>query len=140
MHSLLAYAETPDGAYMSSVMVLWAVLIIAGTAVAGFVLIFISRKRRHGSTSLTTGRRADLIMAGTFFWGLITAGSLLYTEQQQMNWTKEYTTRIESGYFDPKDTSDTPRLPWGIWTGLGVVYAAMLFWALSGKRAGEAER
>ncbi len=46
-----------------------------------------------------------------------------------MNWTKEYTVRIESGYVDPKDLSDKPRLPWGIWAGLLAVYLGMVYWA-----------
>ena len=78
--------------------------------------------------------RRSLLGAAAFFWGLITAGSLLYAEQSQMNWSKEYTVRLESGYFDPTDKTDAPKLPWKIWTGLGVAYAAMLMWALSQKR------
>jgi hypothetical protein len=129
MHSILAYAEAQDGSYMSSEMVLWGMLIIAGVALAGFVLVYVSRRQKH--------RGADLVLAGAFFWGIVAAGSLLYVLQSQMNWTKEYTVRIESGYVEPKDLSDKPRVPWGILVGLGVVYLGMGFWVISGKRVEE---
>jgi hypothetical protein len=111
---------------MSLIMVFAAALILAATAAAAGVLIYIARRRRHP--------RTDLIGAAAFFWGLMTAGSLLYAEQSQMNWSKEYTVRLESGYFDPTDTTDAPKLPWKTWTGLGIAYGAMLIWSLSQKR------
>jgi len=127
MHIVLAYAQVPDSGDTSLVLVFAAALILAATAAAAYVLIYLARRRRH--------RRTDLLAAAAFFWGLITAGSLLYAEQSQMNWSKEYTVRLESGYFDPTDLTDAPKLPWKIWTGLGIAYAAMLMWALSQKRA-----
>lgn len=125
MFAPLAYAEVRDSNDMSLMMVLGAALILGATAAAAFILIHIARRRRH--------RRTDLLGAAVFFWGLLTAGSLLYAQQSQMSWSKEYTVRLESGYFDPHDTTDAPKLPWAIWTGLGVAYGAMLFWSLSGK-------
>ncbi len=53
----------------------------------------------------------------------------------QINWLKEYQLRLETGYLDPSDTSDAPRLPLGTWTGLGAAYVAMLGWSLSRKPA-----
>jgi hypothetical protein len=126
MHIVLAYAQAQDSSDMSLVMVFAAALILAATAAAAYVLIHIARRRRHP--------RTDLIGAAAFFWALLTAASLLYAEQSQMNWSKEYNVRLESGYFDPTDTTDAPKLPWKTWTGLGIAYTAMLTWALSQKR------
>ena len=125
MHIGLAYAQVRDSSDMSLIMILAAAVILAATAAAAYVLIHIARRRRHP--------RTDLLGAAAFFWALLTAGSLLYAEQSQMNWSKEYTVRLESGYFDPTDTTDAPKLPWKIWTGLGIAYGALLMWALSQK-------
>jgi len=130
MFAPLAYAQVQDSSDMSLIMVFAAALILAATAAAAYLLIHIARRRRH--------RRTDLLAAAAFFWGLMTAASLLYAEQSQMNWSKEYTVRLESGYFDPTDLTDAPKLPWKIWTGLGIAYGAMLMWALSQKRAANA--
>jgi hypothetical protein len=110
---------------MNLAIILGGAFIIATTAVLASVLIFTSRARRH--------RQVELITAAAILWALITAVSLIYAQESQMNWSKEYTMRIESGYLDPHDTSDAPKLPWTLWTGLAIAYAAMLAWSLSQK-------
>jgi hypothetical protein len=72
-------------------------------------------------------------MVAALFWGIITAGSAMYTAASRYNWSKEYTVRIDSGYYDPRDTSDKPKIPWVLWSALGIAYAGMVGWALSAK-------
>ncbi|MGD0388253.1 MAG: hypothetical protein ABSC42_04780 [Tepidisphaeraceae bacterium] len=127
MSCLLAYAESGDPNAMNLVIILGGIGIVAATAILAFALIFTARARGH--------RHAEFILVAAVFWGLITVGSLMYAGEAQLNWSKEYTLRLETGYLDPQDTSDAPRLPWGIWTGLGVAYGAMMAWALCQRRA-----
>jgi hypothetical protein len=127
MFSLLAYAEGADTSDRNLVMMFGGLLILAGVGAAGFVVVYLA-KRRRGSV--------EVVLAGVFFWGLITAGSLLYFMHARMQWTKEYGEMIESGYFDPRDMSGRPEVPWGLWGGLAVAYGGMVGWAVRGKRVG----
>jgi hypothetical protein len=121
MHIGLAYAETPDSGAVNLAKVLGGLGILVVTALLIAVIVGISRARKH--------RQADAILVAALFWGVLAAGSMMYAAATQLNWSKEYTTRIESGYYDPRDSSDKPTLPIALWTGLGVAYAAMLGWA-----------
>jgi hypothetical protein len=125
MYCALAYAESGDPNAMNLVVVLGGLGIVAATFILAFVLILAARARRH--------RQAEFITVATVFWGLITAGSLMYAGNAQVNWSKENMLRLETGYVDPQDTSDAPRLPWAIWTGLGVAYGTMMAWTLAQK-------
>ncbi len=127
MFSALAYAESGDSSTTNLIIVLGGAFVIALVAAMAFVLIVISRSRGH--------RRAEVIAVAAVFWALIAAGSLLYAGVTQINWSKEHQMRLETGYLDPADTDDAPRLPLGTWTGLGVVYVAMLGWSRSQKQA-----
>jgi hypothetical protein len=127
MFSALAYAESGDSSETNLLIVLGGAFVIAVVAAMAFVLIVISRSRGH--------RRAEVIGVAAIFWTLIAAGSLLYAGVTQINWSKEHQMRLETGYLDPSDTDDSPRLPMETWTGLGVAYVAMLGWSLSRKRA-----
>jgi hypothetical protein len=66
-------------------------------------------------------------------WGLVAAGSLAYATTQQINWGQERTKRIMSGYYDPNDNSDAPKLPWPLWGGLAFGYGGLVAWGLSQK-------
>jgi hypothetical protein len=127
MSCLLAYAESDDPNAMNLVIILGGVGIVAATAILAFALILTARARGH--------RHAESIMVAAVFWALITAGSVMYAGEAQLNWSKQYALRLETGYLDPQDTSDAPRLPWGIWTGLGAAYGTMMAWALWQKPA-----
>jgi hypothetical protein len=127
MAGLLAYADTADSGSINLVKVLAGLAILAGCALLVGVIIGVARSRGH--------RQADGIMVAAVFWGIIMAGSAMYTAAAQYNWSKEYTTRVQSGYYDPRDTSDKPKLPWLAWSGLAVGYAVLLAWSLAGKAA-----
>jgi hypothetical protein len=128
MHLFLAYAESADPSSVTNLAkLLGGLAIIAAAALLAAVLIGLSRSRAHS--------QADGIMVLAILWAAITAGSLMYAGMAHLSWSAEYNTRIESGYYDPRDTSDKPKMPWAIWSGLGVGYVALLGWALSSKRA-----
>lgn len=126
MYCLLAYADSSDPSETNLLIVLGGAAIIAFAAALASVLIFISRARRH--------RRSELITVAAVFWALLAAGSMLYTGQSQVNWSKEYQLRLQSGYLDPSDTNDAPSLPWATWTALGAAYGALLAWTFSPQR------
>jgi hypothetical protein len=127
---ILAYAETADSGSLNLAKILGGLGIVAVAALLAAIVIGVSRSRRH--------RQAEGIMVATLFWAAITAGSVMYAAAQQLNWSKEYTTRIESGYYDPRDLSDKPKLPVLLWSGLGIAYAALLGWSASQKGDGGA--
>jgi len=126
MYRILAYAQSPDSGALNLAKVLGGIAILAVAALLAAVLIAISRSRGH--------RQAESIMVAAIFWAAIFAGSAMYYAAAQLNWSKEYTTRIESGYYDPRDTSDKPSLPWALGGGLGVAYATLFAWSMSAKR------
>ena len=123
MHALLAYADSGDPTLNNLQTVVGAVFIVLATLVLATAVIFISRSRRH--------RQSESIMVAAFFWACITAGSLIYAGQAQLKWSKEYLVRVESGYYDPNNTADAPKLPWTLWGGLGAAYVGMIWWAVA---------
>jgi hypothetical protein len=125
MDGLLAYAESSDPGSANLVKVLAGMAILAACALLAAVVIGVARSRDH--------RQAEAIMVTAIFWAMLTAGLALYSASAQYNWSKEYTTRIESGYYDPRDTSDKPKLPWIPGSGLAVAYAGLLGWSLFGR-------
>jgi hypothetical protein len=125
MFNVIASAESSDPNATSLPIVLAGLFILATIAFLAFAVILISRARRH--------RQAELITVAIVFWAIIAAGSLLWAGERQLDWSKQYNLRLETGYLDPQDTSDAPQLPWALWTGLGVAYGGMLIWSLRQK-------
>jgi hypothetical protein len=126
MYGVLAYADSGDSGNASLMLVLAGAAIVAVMAVLACVVIILARRRGH--------RQADGIMAAAILWGVLGAGSLIYTLQTQMSWSREYNLRLSTGYLDPADVGDAPKLPWGLWGGMGVAYVGMVGWAGRGKR------
>jgi hypothetical protein len=124
MMQLLAYAEAAGSDSINLVKVLAGIGIVAVVAVLAAVVIGISRSRGH--------RTADGIMVTAVFWAIIAASILIYTAIEQYNWSEEYTIRIESGYYDPRDVSDKPGVHWGLCGMIALGYAGMLVWASRG--------
>ena len=121
MAQLLGYAQTADSGSINLAKVLAGLFILAACALFVAVVVGLARSRGH--------RQAEGIMVAAVFWGAIMAGSAMYTASSQYNWSKEYTTRVQSGYYDPRDTSDKPNLPWALWPAMGVGYAALVAWS-----------
>jgi hypothetical protein len=126
MSMILAYAESSDSS-ASLELILGGAAIIAVTALLAFILVLLARSRRH--------RQADIITLAMIVWSILTAGSLMWEGQAQVNWTQEYNSRVMSGYYDPANTSDAPKMPWVLWGGLAVAYVALLAWTVSQKNA-----
>lgn len=120
LFSLLANADATD----PTVTNLTTVLICAGIAVAVLIMaaapILVAWSRRH--------RHAEGLTAVAVLWGLIAAVSVSVSVFDQMKYSREHLMAIESGYYDPNDTSDVPTLPLITWTFLGMAYVVLLGW------------
>ncbi len=128
----LAYAEGGDSSVLNLRIVLVSLGVIAGTVILALIPICIAWSRRH--------RRSDVILAAAVVWGVLAGAIVLRWAVAEIQWSREWTMRIKSGYFDPNDQSDAPLRPWKLWTGLGLGYGALVIWSLIGKkRPSEAE-
>jgi hypothetical protein len=117
----LSYAEGADTSDSNlSFIVLCAALVI-GVGFLAFFPIAFARSRQH--------RQADTIMAATLLWATIAVGMLIYVFLAQIHWSKEYLTRIQSGYGDPSDMTGAPRQPYHIWIALAAGYVTLVLWA-----------
>ena len=114
----LAYADSGDSSNSNLLIILISVAVLIVVGGLGFVPVAIAWRRRH--------RYAEVIGAGAVLWGLLAAGSLIYTASARLNWSRERMLRIESGYYDPRDLSDAPKWPWMAWGGLGVGYGVVV--------------
>jgi len=122
----LAYARNVDSSESNlSIVLLCAGLVIAAAALA-LIPILMSRSRRHV--------QSDAVLGLGILCALVTAGVTAHACMQQMKWSDERTLRIESGYYDPQDQSDAPRLPWEIWSALAIAYAGLVLWPMHGRR------
>jgi hypothetical protein len=103
------------------------VLISSGIVVGAGLLAMLPAQLGRGH------RHREAIVAMVILWGLLAAGSGSYSVMQQMDWSSTYTQRLETGYYDPADTSDKPSLPIVMWCGLGVGYVCLVIWAGMGR-------
>lgn len=132
--TVLANADATDPTISNLTTVLICAGIALGVLIVATAPIMIAWSRRH--------RHSEGITAVAVLWGLIAAVSVSVPIFDQMKYSHEHLMAIESGYFDPNDTSDAPVLPVPLWAALGVVYMALLAWPLviSGQRAPAAAR
>lgn len=127
----LARADLPTSSDWKLVLVLMYLGIIAVTGVLVFVPIRLAKGRRR--------RPAELLAAAAVLWGVVSAGVFLYACTRQLNWSNEQTTLIESGYYDPQDTSAAPAWPWVATGVIAAGYAALIIWALARMPASPSE-
>jgi lysylphosphatidylglycerol synthetase-like protein (DUF2156 family) len=120
--ALLARAESVDPTLGSLVTVLTCAGIVLGVAVAASVPVMIAWSRRH--------RRADWVITVAILWGVLTVVSVASFVLKEMQYSHAHMLDVESGYYDPNDTSDAPRLPVSMWTVLGIGYLGLLAWPL----------
>lgn len=118
--TLLANAESNDSTVSNLSTVLICAAIAVGVLILAAVPIMVAWSRRH--------RHADGLTAVAVLWGLVAAVSVSVSIFDQMKYSREHLMAVESGYFDPSDTSDAPVLPLPTWSVLGVVYVALLGW------------
>jgi len=117
----LANAEQPDTSDASIAISVVSAGIIFLAAAAAFVPVAIARRRRN--------RQSETIVPLSIVWALATVAVSIYAYISQTRWTREYTLRIESGYFDPQDKSGAPALPWLLWGVLAALYVVLIAWA-----------
>jgi hypothetical protein len=112
MNFTIAYAEQVDMSEGNWRIVLIWTAVLMGACLLAIVPILIAKARRH--------RQAETILALAIVWGMLAAGSVGYAVNARINWEKEYTLRVKTGYFDPRDVADAPvwpRLKWGFLAG-----------------------
>jgi len=121
--TFLAYAEGGDSSESNLVVVLICAGIIAAVGLAGLIPVLVARSRRH--------RYREAIVLMSVVWGVLAAGSLTSTAIAQLKWSKERMLRIESGYYDPRDITDAPPLPWWTWSLLALGYCGLWIGAMA---------
>jgi hypothetical protein len=126
--SVLAYAESTDPTVsnLSTVLACAAIVLVAG--VFALVPILIAWSRRH--------RHSQAIFAVAMLWGMLVSISGGSTVLARMKYSHEHLLQIQSGYYDPQDTSDAPKLPWLTWAGLAIAYGTLVAWPLMRKPRG----
>ena len=117
----LGYVEPADTTNSSFHLIFIWLGIIAGAAILAFVPLAIAATRRH--------RQLSLILTAAVVWGCVSAGISMYAVMQQSNWSREQMLRVDTGYYDPLNTADAPKLPWVAWSVLGAGYIGLIGWS-----------
>jgi len=125
MTCLLAYAETTDTSNSGVIVGLVGLLVIGVVAALTLIPIASARYRRL--------RHRGAIPTLALLWGLISAGSIIYIIAAEFRWHKEWLVLVQSGYYDPRNTSGAPAWPWPLWIVLALAYAGLLTFCLVGK-------
>jgi hypothetical protein len=127
VNQLLANAESWDPTQTDFVLILLCTIgigIICG--LVGLVFILVRR---------TAHPYAAQISASAMFWGVVSAGSIVYATITQLIWAKQNVLDLLSGYGDPQAVG--PHLPWLTWGALMAIYGLILVWIISqGRRSG----
>jgi hypothetical protein len=124
--AFVAYGEKSDlsGGDWLIVLVDGAILLIACVLVA--VPALLAERRRHSNQ--------EAILSGALLWGVIGAWNAISFVNAEFKWSRERLLLVQSGYFDPQNTSSAPPMPILLWAVLGVCYGLLMLWSLSGKR------
>ncbi len=113
----LAYADASDSTQANFIAVL---LCAAGLAVVGgltgFAILLGKRNRSH-----------DLLITIAALWGVVSAGTIVYTVMAQLKWSQDHLLDLQSGYGNPRNVRRP--LPWESWAALAAVYVLLLLWA-----------
>jgi hypothetical protein len=127
---LLAYAESPNNPNALLLLILESIGLIAAVVIAALLPLMVSRSRKH--------RGVDIILGGCVFWGLVAAGDGLYFLLARYHSAREYETLVNSGYFDPANTTGAPAPEWIVWSLLAGAYVGLLIYAGMGRTASAA--
>jgi len=127
MSCLLASAERTNLSSSQWLVILTGLAVLAGVTVLTAVPIGLARRRWGG--------RGEGVTVAAVFWGVLSAGSVLWYCLAKLQWSEQYQALILSGYYDPRDLSGEPAWPWPLWTLLAVLYCALIAWSLRWKRA-----
>ena len=119
----LAYAQSAGDSNSLTVIVL-AFAIVLGACVLAFIPIFTALSRKN--------RQSHSVAVMSLFWGVAVAVITIWCMLQRLDWSKELTMRMQSGYYDPRDLSDAPAFPWIILLIGAGAWIVLLTWAFLG--------
>jgi hypothetical protein len=125
MRIFVASAVRTDLSGSQWFIILTGVAILAVVAVLTAIPIGLARRRSAG--------RSEGVTVAAVFWGVASAGSVLWYYLAKLRWADEYQRLVESGYYDPRDLSGQPAWPWPLWLLLAVVFCALLAWSFRRK-------
>ena len=118
----LAYAQSAGDSNSLTVIVM-AFAIVLGACVLAFIPIFTALSRRN--------HQSHSIAVMSIFWGVAVAVITIWYMLQRLDWSKELTIRMRSGYYDPNDLSDAPAFPWILLVIAAGAWVALLAWGLT---------
>ena len=116
----MAYAEVPDASELGLRLVVLCVGVAAAGIVLGLIPIGVASSRRS--------RWIGPIVLASLVWTVLAGGHVLYASVRRLNWSREHSLRLQSGYDDPTDRADEPAPPQ--WVTVGIVYALIVGAAL----------
>lgn len=119
----LAYAQSA-GDSNSLTVIVTAFAIVLGACVLAFIPIFTALLRKN--------HQSHSIAVMSLFWGVVVAVITIWCMLQRLDWSKELTMRLQSGYYDPRDLSDAPAFPWIILIVAAGAWIVLLAWAFLG--------
>src|ERR1700722_1954816 len=124
MHALFAYAEPTDlsGSSWLLIMICGAILI----GVCGLALVPIGMAR-YGRL-----RQTEALSAVSVLWGLLAGWNAVSFAIAEFAWKQEWLLRVQTGYFDPRDTKGAPLWSWPVWGSLALVYALLVGFSVVG--------
>jgi hypothetical protein len=125
MSYFLANADATDNS-LANIVLAAECLVLMGVVFALAAVPVLLAKRR--------GPRGGLgdILAVAVVWGLLTAGTAMYTLVMHVQWSRTYTARLLSGDYDPTAPdiiSDQPKQPWLLWGAEAAGYIGLLAWS-----------
>ena len=121
----LAYAQSAGDSNSLTVIVM-AFAIVLGACILAFIPIFTALSRKN--------HQSHSIAVMSLFWGVAVAVVTIWCMLQRLDWSKELTMRMQSGYYDPNDLSDAPAFPWVILIVAAGAWIVLLTWAFVGAR------
>ena len=127
----LAYGEKADQSGADWVLILVGAFMFAVVAALAAIPVGLAARRAKPS-------RRELVLAASILWGVITAGSALYSVSAQFKWAHERDLLIQSGYYDPATKKDAPSKPWGWWGVLAAAYPVLLMLGAPPRRSSAA--
>ena len=98
--AMLASAESSGPSLDLLVLILEAMGVIAGMAIAAAVPLFVTAGRR--------AVRPSFLAPVCLLWALVASGGWLYLLFARYHWNGEYQKLVMSGFYDPANTSTRP--------------------------------
>jgi hypothetical protein len=130
MASVFAYAQMNDSSGSDLVLILVCAVALGVLCILGAIPIWIARSRRL--------RYVDFLTVGTVLWGLLSATTVVSLCIAQLNWSKERSVRLESGYAGSDLDQGAPAWPWGLWTMLAATYGVLVLISIVRKKRNDA--